>query len=79
MEKKVRIFTTTTCMYCRTAKEFFNENNVAYEEYDVAVDAEKRQEMFTKSGQKSVPVIFVNDDMVIGFDRERLAELLGVK
>ena len=79
MEKKVRIFTTPTCMYCRAAKEFFNENNVAYEEYDVAVDAEKRQEMFTKSGQKSVPVIFVNDDMVIGFDRERLAELLGVK
>tara|TARA_Y100000031_G_scaffold155630_1_gene206992 strand:- start:1069 stop:1308 length:240 start_codon:yes stop_codon:yes gene_type:complete len=79
MDKKVSIYTTPTCTYCKAAKEFFKENDVGYEEYDVASDAEKREEMIKKSGQMSVPVIFVDDEMVIGFDRDKLAELLGVK
>ncbi len=79
MDKKVSIYTTPTCMYCKAAKEFFKESDVGYEEYDVASDAEKREEMIKKSGQMSVPVIFVDDEMVIGFDRDKLSELLGVK
>lgn len=78
MDKKVVIYTTPTCMYCRAAKEFFKENNVTYEEFDVATDAEKRDEMIKKSGQMGVPVIYVGDEMVVGFDRGKLASLLGV-
>ena len=65
-------------MYCKAAKEFFKEKNIEYTEYDVATDAEKRQEMIEKSGQMSVPVIFVDDEMIIGFDKEKLGKLIGV-
>lgn len=76
--KKVAIYTTPTCQYCKSAKEFFKENNIAYEEYNVVDDEAKRAEMIEKSGQMGVPVITVADELVVGFDRSRLAELLNV-
>ena len=75
---KVTIYTTPTCGYCQMAKEFFADNNVEYEEYNVAEDIEKRNEMIERSGQMGVPVIFVDDEMVIGFDKDRLTQLLGL-
>ena len=51
---------------------------MAYQEYNVATDSEKRKEMIKKSGQMGVPVIFVDNEMVVGFDRAKLAELLGL-
>ena len=78
MDKTVTIYSTPTCHFCQAAKEFFKENNVEYTEHDVAQDMERHQEMVQKSGQMGVPVIFVGDDMVIGFDKEKLASLLGI-
>jgi len=60
------------------SKEFFKENNIAYTEHNVAADMEKRQEMVDKSGQMGVPVVFIGDDMVVGFDKNRFVELLGL-
>lgn len=77
--KKVTIYSTPTCTYCTMAKNFFKSNDVAYEEYDVATDMEKRVEMIEKSGQMGVPVITVDDEVIVGFDEGRLAETLGVK
>ena len=77
-QKHVSIYTTPTCHFCQMTKEYFKANNVAYEEYNVAADAAKRAEMMQKSGQLGVPVIFVGEDMVIGFDKKRLDELLGL-
>ena len=74
----VKIFTTPSCVYCKMAKEFFKQHNVAYEEKNVATDAEAREEMLTKSGQMGVPVIDIDGTLVIGFDQGRLKELLGV-
>lgn len=76
--KPVRIFTTETCGYCKMAKEFFQKNNVTYEEHDVGKDLEKRKEMIDKSGQMGVPVIMIGDDMVVGFNKPRISELLGI-
>ncbi len=78
MEKNVTIYTTSTCHFCQLAKAFFKDNNVNYSEYDVASDLEKRQEMVERSGQMGVPVIFIGDDMVIGFDQQRISSLLGL-
>ena len=78
MDKSVTIYTTPTCHFCQMSKEFFTANNVQYTEYNVAADQEKRAEMIDKSGQMGVPVIFVGNEMVIGFDRRRLSELLGI-
>ena len=77
-DKQVIIYTTPTCHYCKATKEFFKENNIAYQEHDVQSDTVKRQEMIEKSGQMGVPVIFVGTDMVIGYDQARLKELLGL-
>jgi glutaredoxin len=60
------------------AKDFFTANNVQFSDYDVAADIEKRKEMVTKSGQMGVPVIFVGDQMTVGFDEVRLRQLLGL-
>lgn len=76
--KEVTIYTTDTCGYCKMAKDFFTENNVQYADYNVGTDLEKRKEMIERSGQMGVPVIFVGDDMVVGFDKSRLSELLGL-
>lgn len=76
--KEVKIYTTPTCHFCKEAKAYFKENNVAYEEYDVQSDLEKRQEMFDKSGQMGVPVIMIGEDITVGFDREKIESLLGI-
>lgn len=78
MDKKVTIYSTPTCHFCQMAKEFFKEKNVAFTDYNVAQDLEKRQEMIQKSGQMGVPVIYVGEELIIGFDKERLASSLGV-
>ncbi len=76
---QVIVYSTPTCTYCKAAKEFFMHHNIAFQEYDVSVDRAKLQDMIDRSGQRGVPVIFVDDEMVIGFDKERLMELLGIK
>lgn len=78
MDKSVTIYSTPTCHFCQMSKEFFKANNVAYTEHDVAADQEQRQIMIDKSGQMGVPVIFIGEEMTIGFDKRRLSELLGI-
>lgn len=60
------------------AKDFFAENNIAFTEHDVASDLDKRAEMVDMTGQMGVPVIRIGDDVVVGFDEEKVKELLGV-
>lgn len=76
---KVTIYSTPTCVYCRMAKDFFNKNNVAYEEHNVASDLKAREEMVDISQQLGVPVIRVDDNVIIGFDQKTLEDLLGLK
>ena len=78
MAHTVKIFTTPTCGYCRQAKDFFKDHNVSFSEVDVIKDQVALKEMADRSGQMGVPVIFVDDEIVIGFDRNRLASLLGI-
>lgn len=79
MPKKITIYTTPTCVYCKRTKAFFKENNVVYEEKDVSVDDKARDEMVAKSNQMGVPVIDVDGTLVIGFDKAKLSELIGIK
>ena len=78
MGKTVTIYSTPVCHFCQAAKEFFAENNIKYTNYDVASDAEKRQEMIEMTGQMGVPVIRIDNDVVVGFDEDKVKELLGV-
>lgn len=76
---KITIYTTPTCVYCKMTKSFFKENNVVYEEKDVSTDATARDEMIGKSQQMGVPVIDIDGELTVGFDKERLSELLHIK
>ena len=78
MSKTVTIFSTPTCHFCHLAKDFFTENNIAFTDNDVAIDLVKRQEMIELTGQMGVPVIKIDDDIVIGFDEGKVRELLAV-
>ncbi len=76
---KVTIYTTPSCVYCKAAKAFFKDNNVVFEEKNVAENEQARDEMVKKSGMLAVPVIDVNGSVVVGFDKEKLSGLLGIK
>lgn len=78
MAKNITIYSTPTCHFCHLAKDFFTENGLSYTEYDVQTDLEKRQEMAEKSGGMVVPVIDIDGEVIVGFDKERVASLVGV-
>jgi glutaredoxin len=61
------------------AKDFFTEKGIQFTDYNVAADAAKRKEMIELTGQLGVPVIVINDDILVGFDRNRLASKLGIE
>ena len=75
----VKMFTTPTCVYCATLKEFLKKYNIEFQEIDVAKDIEARKEMVEKSGQLGVPVTEINGQVVVGFNREKISELLNIK
>lgn len=72
------IYSTPSCTYCNMAKDFFKQHNLAYEEFNVAADLEKRKEMVQKSGQLGVPVIDIGGNVVVGFDKALIASKLGI-
>lgn len=76
--KKIQIYTSPTCHYCHLAKDFFVQHGLAYEEFDVMSDIDKRQEMIEKSGQMGVPVIVIDDQVMVGFDEGHLKSILGL-
>ncbi|MES2225899.1 MAG: glutaredoxin domain-containing protein [Patescibacteria group bacterium] len=78
MDTNITIYSTPTCHFCHMAKDFLTEHKVPFTDYDVQSNLEKRQEMIEKSGQMGVPVIFVGDEMIIGFDKEKLSTLAGI-
>ena len=75
--QQVTIYSTKNCPYCRMAKAFLDKNNVPYSSIDVGEDAEAAGKMVALSGQRGVPVIIVNDEVIVGFDSQRLNELFG--
>ena len=75
----VSIYSTPTCHFCHAAKDFFTAHNVPFSDYNVATDLARRQEMVQKSGQMGVPVIYIGDDLIVGFDEDRIKELLKIQ
>lgn len=75
---KVKVYSTDTCPWCMRAKDFLKENKIEFEDINVAQDQEAAQHMIEKSGQMGVPVIEVDGEMVIGFDVNKLKELLKI-
>lgn len=76
---KVRIFTTVACPYCFTLMEFLKEHNIEFEEIDVSKNKKAREEMIKKAGKMEVPVVEIDGQIVVGFDKEKIVQLLNIK
>ena len=79
MIKKITIYSTPTCVYCKMTKEFLQKNHIPYEELNVAEDEKAPQEMVQKSNQLGVPVIDIDGEIFVGFNRAELEKALGLK
>jgi len=78
MNKKIKVYTTSTCPYCKRLESFLTSNNVLFEEFEVGQDKNAREEMIKKSGQMGVPVIDIEGKIIVGFDKEALSIELGI-
>ena len=78
MSKNVKVYGTPTCPYCVRAKQYLKDNNVAFEDLDVSADRAKADEMIKKSGQMGVPVLDIEGQLIIGFDKDKIKNALGL-
>ena len=75
----VTIYSTPSCHFCHQAKDYFTANKIAFTDYDVAADLAKRKEMVDITKQMGVPVIIIGDSVIIGYNKPKIDELLGLK
>lgn len=78
MDKQVKIYSTPTCPWCIRTKQFLKENNINFEDIDVSLNQSAAEEMIQKSGQMGVPVLDIEGKIIVGFDKERIKQALGL-
>jgi len=76
---KVKVFSTPTCVYCVTLREYLEKNNIPFDDIDVSKDEKELEEMVKKSKQMGVPVIAIDEEFIVGFDKKRIDRLLKIK
>jgi glutaredoxin 3 len=74
----VKIYSTPTCIYCKNLKQFLQEKGIEFEDINVAENQAALNEMVEKSGQMGVPVIDIDGQIVVGFDKQKISQLLGI-
>ena len=77
VDKKITVYSTPTCPYCKRVKDYLTQKGVSFSDYNVAADREKAKEMIAKSKQMGVPVIIIDNDVVVGFNQAKLDSLLA--
>ncbi|MFA5355900.1 MAG: glutaredoxin domain-containing protein [Candidatus Omnitrophota bacterium] len=78
MAKNVKVYSTPTCPYCIRAKQFLKESNIVFQDINVSGDQAAAEEMMRVSGQMGVPVLDIEGDIIVGFDKERIKTALGI-
>lgn len=78
MAKSIIVYSTPTCPWCIRVKQFLKENNVLFLDWDVSADKLAADEMVKKSGQMGVPVLDIDGEIIVGFDKDRIKQLLGL-
>lgn len=78
MDKNVRVYSTPTCPWCVRTKQFLKENNVTFQDLDVSANQQAAEEMVKKSGQMGVPVLDINGEIIVGFDKGKIKTALGI-
>ena len=78
MDHTVTVYSTPTCSWCQIAKEHLTASGISFEDIDVSTDQQRAKEMVEKSGQMGVPVIDIDGEIIVGFDRARIDPLLEI-
>lgn len=78
MAKTVKIYSTPSCPWCIRTKQFLKENNIAFQDVDVSSDKQAADEMMQKTGQMGVPVLDIEGEIIVGFDKEKIKQSLGL-
>jgi len=78
MDNTVKVYSTPTCPWCLRVKQFLKENNINFEDTDVSTDQVAAEEMIKKTGQMGVPVLDINGQIIVGFDKEKIKAALGL-
>lgn len=78
MDKQVKVYSTPTCPWCMKTKQFLRENNINFQDIDVSSNQAAAEEMVEKSGQMGVPVLDIDGEIIVGFDKERIKQSLGI-
>ncbi|MDP3728055.1 MAG: glutaredoxin domain-containing protein [bacterium] len=78
-EHKITIYSTPSCPYCVQLKNYLKEQGFKYIDIDVSKDHKKAEEMIEKSGQMGVPVADIDGQIIIGFNKEKVKKVLGIK
>jgi len=78
MEKNVKVYSTATCPWCIRTKQFLKDNNIAFEDVDVSLNHQAAEEMIQKSGQMGVPVLDIEGEIIVGFDKDKIKQAVGI-
>jgi glutaredoxin-like YruB-family protein len=78
-QPRVIVFSTPTCVYCNAVKQYFRQKGIMFRDVDVSRDPVAARDMVRRSGQQGVPVIDIGGRIVVGFDRPKIDQLLGLK
>lgn len=78
-QPRVIVFSTPTCVYCNAVKQYFRQKGIKFRDVDVSRDPVAARDMVRRSGQQGVPVIDIGGRIVVGFDRPKIDQLLGLK
>ena len=78
MAKSVKVYSTATCPWCIRAKQFLKENNIDFQNIDVSSNQQAVDELMQKSGQMGVPVLDIEGEIIVGFDKEKIKQSLGI-
>lgn len=76
---QVIVYTTNSCPYCVALKNFFQENNVDFKEVDITQDEELKKKIVEETGKREVPITKIEGETIIGFDKEKISQLLNIK
>lgn len=75
---KVKVYSTPTCPYCEALKNFLEEHNILFEDIDISADDKSREEVCQKTGKMEVPMVEIDGNVMVGFDKEKIKSLLNI-
>ena len=79
IQPRVVVFSTPTCSWCRTLKQYLKKNNIKFKDIDVSRDHGAAKDMQRRTGQQGVPVTLINNKAIVGFNKNEINKLLKIK